>query len=76
MALCDYRLIVGMFRAVARRKLPMFSSVPCIIFMAGIDKLIFPDLNMGICGQNMNLAVLGLGSCRSNFVQWSPMFRK
>ena len=61
-ALCDYR-------TVARRELPIFLSAPCIIFMAGNDKLTFPDLNVGICGQNMNLVALslGLGFCWSNF---------
>jgi hypothetical protein len=67
MALCDYRVIVDTFRVVTKRELPIFFSTPCIIFMASIDKLFFPVLNIGICGQNINLAALGLGSCWSNF---------
>jgi len=68
-SLCDYRVIGGGFRAVARKELPIFLNAPCVIFLAGNDKLTFPDLNVGICGQNMNLAAvsLGLGFCWSNF---------
>jgi nitroreductase/NAD-dependent dihydropyrimidine dehydrogenase PreA subunit len=68
-SLCDYRVIGGGFRAVARRELPIFLNAPCVIFMAGNDKLTFPDLNVGICGQNMNLVAmsLGLGFCWNNF---------
>ena len=67
--LCDYRVITGGFRAVARKDLPVFFSAPCVIFMAGNDKLAFPDAHIGICGQNMNLAALslGLGFCWNNF---------
>lgn len=68
-ALCDYRVIGGGFRAVAQRDLPIFFNAPCVIFMAGNDKLSFPDTHIGICGQNMNLAALslGLGFCWINF---------
>jgi nitroreductase/ferredoxin len=68
-ALCDYRVIGGGFRAVARKELPVFLNAPCLIFMAGNEKLTFPDLNVGISGMNMNLAALslGLGFCWSNF---------
>ncbi len=67
--LCDYRVIRGGFRAVARKELPVFFNAPCVIFMAGNDKLAFPDTHIGICGQNMNLAALslGLGFCWINF---------
>lgn len=78
-ALCDYRVIVGRFHAVARRELPIFLAAPCIIFMAGNEKLAYPELNVGISGQNMNLAALSLGLgfyCGVISVQWSPMFRK
>jgi nitroreductase/Na+-translocating ferredoxin:NAD+ oxidoreductase RNF subunit RnfB len=67
--LCDYRVITGGFRAVARKDLPIFFNAPCIIFMASNDKLTFPDMHIGICGQNMNLAALSLGLafCWVNF---------
>lgn len=67
--LCDYRVIAAGFRAVARKELPIFFGAPCVIFMAGNDRLAFPDTHIGICGQNMNLAALslGLGFCWINF---------
>ena len=69
LALCDYRVITGGFRAVARRELLVYLNAPCVIFMASNDKLTFPDLHIGIAGQNMNLTALslGLGFCWSNF---------
>jgi len=68
-ALCDWRVIVGGFGAVARKDLPIFLNAPCVIFMGGHEKLAFPDLHIGICGQNMNLTALslGLGFCWDNF---------
>lgn len=68
-ALCDYRVIGGGFRAVTRRELPIFLGAPCVIFLGGNEKLVYPELNIGICGQNMNLTALalGLGFCWSNF---------
>jgi nitroreductase len=68
-ALCDFRVIVGGFRAIAQRDLPVYLNAPCVVFMAGNVKLPFPDLHIGICGQNMNLTALslGLGFCWSNF---------
>jgi len=68
-AACDWRVTIGGFASVARKDLPVFLGAPCVIFLAGNDKLAFPDLHIGICGQNMNLAALslGLGFCWSNF---------
>lgn len=64
----DFRVQVG-FGCVMRRKLPVFLNAPCVIFLGANEKLIGPEVQIGICGQNMNLAAesLGLGFCWSNF---------
>jgi len=68
-AIFDYRVMIGGFRSVVRRELPCFLNAPCVIFFGSNDKLVGPDLHIGICGQNMNLTAhsLGLGCCWSNF---------
>jgi nitroreductase/NAD-dependent dihydropyrimidine dehydrogenase PreA subunit len=65
----DYRVMIGGFRSVVQRELPIFLNAPCVIFLGSSDKLVGPDLHIGICGQNMTLAAesLGLGCCWSNF---------
>ena len=47
----------------------LVGMTPAVIFMSGNDKVYGPDLHVGICGQNMNLAAqaLGLGFCWSGF---------
>ncbi len=57
------------FRCVAAKELPVFLGAPCAIFLGANEKLNDPALEIGICGENMNLAAasLGLGFCWSNF---------
>ncbi len=66
--LLDPRVQGGM-GCVARKELPVFLGAPVVIFLGGNDKLVGPELQAGICGQNMNLAAksLGLGFCWSGF---------
>jgi nitroreductase len=61
--------VQGGIGCVARKELPAFLGAPAVIFMAGNDKMSNPDLQCGICGQNMNLVAksLGLGFCWSGF---------
>lgn len=65
----DYRVMVGGFRALVAKDLSIFFNAPCVIFVGGHENLNGPELQIGICGQNMNLAAqsLGLGCCWSNF---------
>ena len=65
----DYRVMIGGFRAVVRKDLPIFFNAPCVIFLGAHEKLVGTEMQIGICGQNMNLAAqsLGLGCCWSNF---------
>ncbi len=67
--ICDYRVIVGGFGCVVRKELSIFFNAPCVIFLGANEKLVGPEMQIGICGQNMNLAAqsLGLGCCWSNF---------
>jgi nitroreductase/NAD-dependent dihydropyrimidine dehydrogenase PreA subunit len=64
----DFRVQVG-FDCVTRRELPVFLNAPCVIFLGSSGKLVGSEMQIGICGQNMNLAAmaLGLGFCWSNF---------
>ncbi|MBU2548978.1 MAG: nitroreductase family protein [Proteobacteria bacterium] len=66
--LFDPRVQGGIGR-VAAKELPIFLKAPVAIFLAANDRLAGPDLQAGICGQNMNLAAqsLGLGFCWSGF---------
>ncbi len=67
--ICDWRVIVGGFSAVARKDLPIFLNAPCVIFLGANERLVGPEVQIGICGQIMNLAAesIGLGCCWSNF---------
>jgi len=64
----DPRVWGGM-GCVTRKELPVFLNAPVLIFLAGNLKMVGPELQAGICGQNMNLAAksLGLGFCWSGF---------
>jgi nitroreductase/Fe-S-cluster-containing hydrogenase component 2 len=57
------------FRCTATKELPVFLNAPCVIFLGGNEKLNDATLEIGICGENMNItaASLGLGFCWSNF---------
>jgi len=61
--------VQGGVGCVARKELPSYLNPPAVIFLATNDKAAAPDLQAGICGQNMNLAAqaLGLGFCWSGF---------
>ena len=66
----DPRIILGGIGSVAKRNLPPLLNAPVVILIAGDSRAISgPQLNIGICGQNMNLAAtsLGLGSCWVGF---------
>jgi nitroreductase/NAD-dependent dihydropyrimidine dehydrogenase PreA subunit len=65
----DYRVMIGGFRSVATKALPVFCGAPCVIFLGAHENMVGPEMQIGICGQNMNLAAqsLGLGVCWSNF---------
>jgi hypothetical protein len=61
--------VQGGIGCVARKELPVYLNPPVVICLAVNDKAASPDLQAGICGQNMNLTAqaLGLGFCWSNF---------
>ncbi len=65
----DYRVMIGGFRAVVKKDLPIFLNAPCVIFLGGHENLVGAEMHIGICGQNMNLVAqaLGIGCCWSNF---------
>jgi nitroreductase/NAD-dependent dihydropyrimidine dehydrogenase PreA subunit len=59
----DPRVILGGFGAIARRYGPVFLNAPVVILMACDERAISgPDINAGICGQNMNLVANSLGT--------------
>ncbi len=64
----DPRIWGGM-GSVVRKELPVFMNAQVVIFLACNVKMQGPELQAGICGQNMNLAAesLGLGFCWSGF---------
>lgn len=64
----DPRVVAGI-GCVARKELPVYLNAPVVIFAGGNDKMVNPEMHIGICGQNMNLAAraLGLGFCWSGF---------
>jgi nitroreductase/NAD-dependent dihydropyrimidine dehydrogenase PreA subunit len=66
----DPRQIIGGSGAISRGALPPSLAAPAIIIMAGDTRAITgPQLNIGICGQNMNLVAnsLGIKSCWVGF---------
>jgi nitroreductase/NAD-dependent dihydropyrimidine dehydrogenase PreA subunit len=68
----DPRLALGGYGAIARRYGPAFLDAPAAIIIAGDERAISgPEINIGICGQNMNLVAnsLGIKSCWVGFVQ-------
>ena len=57
--------------AVARKDLPVSLDAPCVILLAADSRAISgTQLNIGICGQNMNLVAnsLGIKACWCGFV--------
>jgi nitroreductase/NAD-dependent dihydropyrimidine dehydrogenase PreA subunit len=70
--LFDPRIMLGGCGAIARKHAPVFLDAPMVILMACDDRSIGgPQIQAGICGQNMNLAAmsLGLGFCWIGFSQ-------
>jgi len=68
----DPRIIVGGVGAVLSGALPVLLKAPVVILIAGDTRAISgPEINIGICGQNMNLVAnsLGIRACWVGFVQ-------
>jgi len=66
----DPRVVLGGFGSVARRTLPVFLNAPVVILIAGDERASGgPEINVGICGQNMNLVAnsLGIKACWVGF---------
>ncbi|MBW2621774.1 MAG: nitroreductase family protein [Deltaproteobacteria bacterium] len=69
--MADPRLIVGGMGSVAKKYLPPSLNAPCVILLAADTRAISgPELNIGICGQNMNLVAnsLGIKACWVGFL--------
>jgi len=68
----DPRVIIGGIGSVVRNKgLSVTLGAPALILMLGDDRAIAgPELNIGICGQNMNLVAnsLGIKACWNGFI--------
>jgi nitroreductase len=68
----DPRLAIGGMGSIANRYGPPFLNAPVVILIAGDARAIGgAQINVGICGENMNLAALalGLGACWVGFSQ-------
>lgn len=68
----DPRVILGGFGSIVRGNAPVFLYAPVVILICGDRRAISgPQINIGICGQNMNLVAksLGLGACWVGFSQ-------
>jgi nitroreductase/ferredoxin len=69
--LFDPRLARGGMGAITKKTLPPLMKAPALILMAGDTRSIgSPQINIGICGQNMNLVAnsLGIKACWVGFV--------
>jgi len=67
----DPRLARGGMGAIASGYMPASLNAPCVILLAGDTRSIAtPELNIGICGQNMNLVAnsLGIKVCWDGFL--------
>ncbi len=70
--LYDPRIILGGLGSISRRSLPPLLNAPVVILLAGDQRAISgPEINIGICGQNMILVAnsLGIRSCWVGFSQ-------
>jgi nitroreductase len=68
----DPRIILGGMGSVTKRNGPVFLNAPVVILIACDERCIGgPEINAGICGQNMNLVAnsLGIKSCWVGFSQ-------
>jgi nitroreductase len=69
--LLDPRIAVGGMGSVAEKNLPPSLNAPCAILLAADARAISgTHLNIGICGQNMNLVAnsLGIKACWCGFL--------
>jgi len=67
----DPRVALGGMGAIARKHLPASLNAPCVILLAADSRAISgAQLNIGICGQNMNLVAnsLGIKACWNGFL--------
>jgi nitroreductase/NAD-dependent dihydropyrimidine dehydrogenase PreA subunit len=67
----DPRVALGGMGAIARKHLPASLNAPCVILLVADSRAISgPQLNIGICGQNMNLVAnsLGIKACWNGFL--------
>jgi nitroreductase/Fe-S-cluster-containing hydrogenase component 2 len=70
--LYDPRIILGGIGAIVNKVAPPFMNAPAVILIAGDGRAISgPEINVGICGQNMNLVAnsLGIRACWMGFCQ-------
>jgi len=70
--LYDPRVMLGGFGSLARKVAPPFLGAPAVILIAGDARAISgPEINVGICGTNMNLVAnsLGIRACWVGFSQ-------
>ncbi len=66
----DPRLAIGGMGAISRKHAPPLMNAPAVIIIAGDSRSIGgPQINAGICGQNMNLVAnsLGIKACWVGF---------
>jgi nitroreductase len=74
--LFDPRLALGGMGAIAGKYGPPSLGAPCVILMAADKRAISGQhLNIGICGQNMNLVANSLGIKAAGAGSWSPASR-
>ncbi|MCG6908717.1 MAG: nitroreductase family protein [Deltaproteobacteria bacterium] len=68
----DPRIVLGGIGSIAKQEAPMVPDAPVLILVVCDKRSIGgPDIQAGICGQNMNLAAhsLGLGFCWIGFTR-------
>jgi nitroreductase/NAD-dependent dihydropyrimidine dehydrogenase PreA subunit len=68
----DPRVILGGIGSIAAGNGPVFLDAPVVILILGDERAISgPEVNVGICGQNMNLVAnsLGIKACWLGFSQ-------
>ena len=67
----DPRIALGGMGSIAKKNLPASLNAPCVILLAADKRSISGQhLNIGICGQNMNLVAnsLGIKACWCGFL--------
>lgn len=66
----DARVAIGGMGSIAKRNLPASLNAPCMILLAADKRCIgSQEMNIGICGENMNLVAnsLGIKACWAGF---------